>query len=425
MRYRRLPGCALALLLFVVLPMQAQAALYGVAHNLADNDEALVRISTANAAIVDDASTALTTCCRVNGSLVASDDGNQTVYLATPNAVPASAWSLHRISLATGSATSVALPAGERIVAILRRTSPATLFALSDNGSGLRLVSISDAGAVSNIGAPFLADCCAVRVGVAALSTDGSRIVVVARLKPAAGDPAPRLLTIATASGALLGNAVLTRVPDVLTATGTTTFAAVYHDAGIERFGSIAIDGTITPIGSGQANCCEVLAGGAARNGSLLYFQGRNLAASGYSLVEVNTGTGAFTVIGGLDSAFAVHGLVNSSIALASDLIFRDGFEILPPAAPKQGSDTDPGDPGFGTAAGSISAQARNNLERDAGTSANAMAGGEPHKDSAETLLGGPPVVQLPIGNPWLWLLLISLLAGCAIRAQRRIGRMG
>lgn len=406
MRIPRLSGCALVLcLMAVMLPMRAQAALYGVAHNIADNDEALVRISTANAAIVDDALTALTACCRVNGSLVASDDGNQTAYLVTPNANPALAWSLHRISLATGSATSVALPAGERIVAILRRTSPATLFALSDNGSGLRLVSISDVGAVSNIGAPFLANCCAVRVGVAALSTDGSRITVVARLNPASNDPAARLLTIATASGALLGNAVLTRVPDVLTATGTTTFAAVYHDAGTERFGSIAIDGTITPIGGGLANCCEVFAGGAARNGNLLYFQGRNLAASGYSLIEVNTSTGAFTVIGELGSAYAVHGLVNSSVALASDLIFRDGFEVPGPVANGNAKAIEAARNAALHGEGIPDAQFAQTLPGQ-----SPVNGADPSKQS-DVALGGPGPAVLSVGNNAIWLVLIALLA--------------
>lgn len=415
MTTHRRNGLAALLLAEFLFSGAAQAALYGVAHEIAGAKESLVRVSTANANITDDAATALTNCCRVNGSLVASDDATQTAYFVTPDANLAQPWRLHRINLATGSAQTATLSTNIRIAAILRRGSPAALFGLGDDGSGLRLLTISDAGVVGSIGAPFLTNCCAMRVGVAALSTDGSRIGFVARLNPPAGDPAPRLLVVNTASGAVISNAVLTRVPDVLVASGANSFAAIYHDAGSERFGTIAGDGTITPIVAGLANCCEIAAGVSARDGNIVYITARDFSATTLSLISVNAGTGAFTVIGALDTGYVVHGLVQSSVTLASDVIFRDGFEILPPLA--QGEDKSM------TMAATLAASATPN------SAASAMRGSVAHADSStiasvkdvDQITGGPQqVTELPVGNPALWSVLVMLLTLVGMRHWRR-----
>lgn len=405
---------AFALLLAVLVsPLPVGATLYGVAHDRTRNHELLVRVSTADASITDNAAVALASCCQVNGSLVASDDGNQTAYLVTPDPNPALAWRLHRISLSTGAATTAVLPLGERIAAILRRPATSTLYALSDGGAGLRLVTVSNAGAVTDIGAPFLADCCGVRVGVAALSNDGSRIAFVGRLKPIANDPALRLFVINTANGAVVLNAVLAHAPDVLLANGTSGFSALYHDAGSEFVGTIAGDGSITPVGAGLADCCILFAGVSARSGNLLRVVARELGASNLSLFEVNVATGNFAAVGAVDSRYVINGLVESNVNLAIDLIFRDGFDPGT-TAPKAGADAD--------------ALAKSPTDADAshGGPAGASAGSTAamaspdmtdNKRSDDSILGPAPVpAALPLGGPLLWGALGILLALVGIR---------
>jgi len=129
----------------------------------------------------------------------------------------------------------------------------------------------------------------------------------------------------------------------------------------------------------------------------------------------VNAGTGAFTVIGALDTGYVVHGLVQSSVTLASDVIFRDGFEILPPLA--QGEDKSM------TMAATLAASATPN------SAASAMRGSVAHADSStiasvkdvDQITGGPQqVTELPVGNPALWSVLVMLLTLVGMRHWRR-----
>ncbi len=411
---RRCAGLALCFTM-ALGAASAQATLYGVAHQIAEGRESLVRVSVADAAITDNAQVALANCCRVSGALLASDDATQTAYFITPNDDPALAWQFHRISLASGTAATVNLPLGEKPLALLRRPSPATTLALSDNGSGLRLVSISDAGAVSAIGAAILTNCCALRVGVAALSTDASRIAFVARLLPAAGDPAPRLIVVNTGSGALLVDAVLAKVPDVLVGTGASTFAAIYHDAGTEFFGNLANDGSVTPVGSGQANCCKVYAGVSARNANRLRFVGGDLGSSAARLFEVNTATGVFSEIGALNAAYVIHGLLESNVNLASDVIFQDGFENAMLLA--QGEEKS-----MAVDAALVASGMPDSADSVMGASA-ALAGSSTNASikDVDQVTGGPQqVTELPGGNLALWSVLVMLLALVGMRHRRR-----
>ena len=102
-----------------------------------------------------------------------------------------------------------------------------------------------------------------------------------------------------------------------------STFAAIYHDAGTEFFGNLANDGSVTPVGSGQANCCKVYAGVFARNANRLRFVGGDLGSSAARLFEVNTATGVFSEIGALNAAYVIHGLLESNVNLASDALAR------------------------------------------------------------------------------------------------------
>lgn len=433
MRIPILPrALAIAMLaLAALLSSQVRAELYGVAHDIAGNEESLVRISAMDASITDEAQVALTGCCRVSGSLVASDDGNRTVYFVTPGTAPAAAWQLHRLSLQNGGAVTSNLPTNERIAAILRQPATATLYGLSDSGAGLRLVSISDAGLISPIGAPLLADCCAVRVGVAALSGDGSRIAFVARLQAAANDPALRLFVVDSATGALISNAVLQHAPDILLGGSGGSFAAVYHDAGSEFFGTIGTDGTITAVGSGLVNCCEVATGVGASDGNLLRFVGRNLGADGFSLIEVDTSTGAFQVLGALDAGYAIHGLVESTVNLPSDLIFQDGFEVIAPLGTQQAAAAAHA-AGLAAAASGprelptnqtwslYAANARDVASTTA--SANSLgSSGNPARSAVELRGNAPAAVPVPLGNFWLWSVLAALLALAAMLYHRRV----
>lgn len=411
---------ALALALALALsPVPAHAVLYAVAHDRTLNHELLVRVSTLDAAITDDAQVALPGCCRVNGSLVASDDVAQTVYFVTPDPDPLLAWRLHRISLASGASVSASLPVDVRIAAILRRPATSTLYALGDTaaGAGLRLVTISDAGVVADVGAPILANCCGVRVGVVALSADASRIAFVARLTPAANDPALRLFVISTATGALISNPVLAHAPDVLYGSGGSAFSAIYHAAGTQYVGAIAGDGSITPVGAGLAGCCGVFAGVAARSGNLVHVVARATGAADLSLYEVDTVTGSFTAIGVLPARYVLNGLVQSNVVLASDLIFRDGFD---PVVAVPGVQSDPG------LAGKAGAAAMGDFA--AGTDADALVGDGPGpgveaKDLLRPLGGVPPdAVALPLGGPMTWgvLIVVLILVASGFRHRMR-----
>lgn len=414
----RRPGIGsvgIVLLALALFPVSVSATLYGVAYDRILDHESLVRVSTVNAAISDNAQVALPGCCRASGSLVAADDVAQTVYFVTPDPNPLLAWRLHRISLVTGASVTATLPADERVVAILRRSATATLYALSDLGNtGLRLVTISDAGAVSNAGAPILADCCGVRVGVAALSADASRIAFVARLKTAS-DPASRLIVISTATGALISNVVPAHVPDVLFSISGSGFSAIYHDAGTEYVGAIAADGSITPAGAGIAGCCELAAGVGARNGALMRIVARAPGAADFSLYEVNTGTGAFTPIGVIAPRHVVNGLVESSVVLASDLIFRDGFD---PASTIALTDPVNADPGRSPAA----AQAFADVDQDPAADLHGVPPSTLDSRSAEIARGALPAVvaALPLGGKLASGFLVVLLVLFATRFRRR-----
>jgi hypothetical protein len=85
---RRCAGLALCFTM-ALGAASAQATLYGVAHQIAEGRESLVRVSVADAAITDNAQVALANCCRVSGALLASDDATQTAYFITPNDDPA------------------------------------------------------------------------------------------------------------------------------------------------------------------------------------------------------------------------------------------------------------------------------------------------------------------------------------------------
>ena len=407
---------SVALLLAVLLsPVPAAATLYGIAYDRSLTRELLVRVSSTDATITDNAATALPGCCQVSGSLVASDDGNQTVYLVTPDPDPALAWRLHRISLATGAAVTSALQVGEHIAAIVRRPATSTLYALSDAGAGLRLVTVSDAGAVANIGTPFLADCCGVRVGVAALSSDASRIAFVGRLQPDANDSALRLFVIDTTTGAVVLNAALAHAPDLLLANGTSGFSVIYHNAGTEFVGTVAGDGSITPVGAGLADCCALFAGVGARSGNRVRIVAREIAATSLSLYEVDLGSGSFTAIGALDSRYVINGLVESNVSLAIDLIFRDGFEIAAAAGANADTSTLPTSP---PPAGAISAdRAGESVESGA---AMASMGATGYKRSDDQRGGSTPLpAALPLGGPLTWTFMGVLLVLVGFRFRR------
>lgn len=409
-----LPSVAM-LLAMILVPASASATLYGVAYDQVQDNQKLVRVSAIDASITDNAAVALSGCCRVNGSLVAADDGTQTAYLVTPNPDPALAWRLHRISLTSGAATTANLPVAERVAAILRRPSTSTLYALSDAGAGLRLVTLSNAGAVADIGAPFLTDCCGVRVGVAALSNDGARIAFVGRLKPPANDSALRLFVINSGSGAVIQNSVLAHAPDVLLANGTSGFSAIYHDAGTEFVGTIAGDGSITPVGAGLANCCATFAGVGARSGNLLRVVARELGAANLSLYEVNVGTGTFTAIGQLESRYVINGLVESNVNLISDLIFRDGFELAAKTATgvpgEFDSTAEPLLAGTAGGAGLAAATAGSEVAAIPATALDLK-----RSDDSIAGIAPGPAVALPLGGPLVWGIMGLLLMLVGIR---------
>jgi hypothetical protein len=410
---------AALLLAAVFASMPASATLYGVAHDRTLDHELLVRVSAVDATITDNAAVALDGCCQVSGSLVASDDGNQTVYLVTPDPDPALAWRLHRISLATGAAATALLPVGERIAAILRRPATSTLYALSDAGAGLRLVTVSNAGAVTGIGAPFLADCCGVRVGVAALSNDASRIAFVGRLQPAANDPATRLFVISTSSGAVLQNTPLAHAPDLLLANGTSGFSAIYHDAGSEFVGTIAGDGSITPVGAGLADCCALFAGVGARTGNLVRVVARELGATALSLYEVNVATGTFTAVGALDSRYVINGLVESNVNLAIDLIFRDGFD---PGATAAGAVADADGLAKSIAAAGATRTGPGGAASESAAATALMATTDDKRSDDQVAGSSPSPAALPLGGPLLWGLMgvLLMLVGIRFRPSTR-----
>jgi hypothetical protein len=118
----------------------AQATLYGVAHQIAEGRESLVRVSVADAAITDNAQVALANCCRVSGAAGVDDDAD--CYFITRMMI------LRWLGSFIASALPAALPppsTTRRKTACIAVDHHATTLALSDNGSGLRLVSISDA----------------------------------------------------------------------------------------------------------------------------------------------------------------------------------------------------------------------------------------------------------------------------------------
>ena len=403
------------LLALAVIAPSAEATLYGIAHDRTTSSESLVRVSTVDASITNNAQVALAGCCRVNGSLVAADQAALTAYFVTPDSP---AWRLHRISLTSGGAISVSLPAAERVGAILRRESTSTLYALSDAGTGMRLTTISNVGAVVDVGAPILADCCAIRVGVASLSADASRIAFVGRLKAVANDASLRLFVINTATGALISNVVLAKAPDLLYSSSGTQFSAIYHDAGTATayVGTIGGDGSITPIGAGLANCCAMLSGIGAAQGNLMRVVARTLGAADLSIYTVNRSTGSFQNIGTLPSRYVIHGLIESNAVLVSDLIFADGFEITAAIsavdADKRSIDIARQDPVIAGIAAFDSAQ----VDPD-----NARVDTSFEADPKGNL---PPseAVALPLGNLGLWAALTLLIGLIAARFQRRPG---
>lgn len=401
----------LLLLALALTPLSADATLYGIAYDRNISSESLVRVSTVDASITNNAQVALSSCCRVNGNLVAADQVSQTVYFVTPDSA---AWRLHRISLTSGAAISVSLPPAERVAAILRRESTSTLYALSDAGAGMRLTTISNAGAVVDVGAPILVDCCAIRVGVAALSADATRIAFVGRFKSIANDARLRLFVINTTTGALISNALLAHAPDLLYSTSGTQFSAIYNDTGTQFVGSIAADGSIAPIGAGIASCCATLTGIGAAQGNLMRVVARMLNTTDLSIYEVNTTTGTFQNIGMLPPRYVMQGLIESNAVLASDLIFANGFEIAT-AISDVDSDKRSIDNAWQAApiadiAGSDFPQAdRGDARVDAQSESDPK--GNPLPQDA---------VALPLGSLTLWALLSLLMGLIAARFQPR-----
>jgi hypothetical protein len=415
-RGSRFRGGVIALLL-IAFPLSANAVLYGVAYDRTLDHESLVEVSSVDASITDNAAVALPGCCRVNGSLVASDEAAQTVYFVTPD--PA-AWQLHRISLVDGSAVTASLPAAERIGAILRLESTSTLYALSDAGAGLRLVTVSDAGAVADVGSPILSDCCAIRVGVAAFSADASQVAFVGRLT---SDPTLRLYMISRSTGALISDVALAHAPDVLYSRTGTEFSAIYHDAGTEYVGTIAGDGSFTPIGTGLANCCAMFSGVSALRGNVMRVVARELGSSDLSIYEVKRTTGAFQLVGTLPSRYVINGLVESNTLVQSDLIFADGFEL--PAAV---TSVDPDKRLFGLSdalvampgeAGASGAQ--DSVQRSLGAQGPMGADAGVDESGPKGNLPPPAAVALPIGSSAIWGVFAILMMLVGMRFRRRL----
>jgi hypothetical protein len=403
-------------LLAASFPFAAQATLYGVMYDRSLQSELLGRINTTTAAIDYTAGSGLGACCRVNGSLVAADNITSTVYMVTPDPLASAAWRLHRFSLTSGVATTLNLPAAERVAAIVRRESPATLFGLSDAGSGLRLVTISDLGAVTAVG-PAIADCCGVRVGVAALSADASRIAFVARQKSDAVGVL-RLFVLDSTSGAVVTNAVLARSPDLLYSTSGSTFFASYHDAGTQRIGQVNSDGSLTPIGSGLANCCVRLAGVGARSGSALRLVAQTLGSPGLSLYNVDIVSGAFTAVGTLSPRYVHHALIESPVVLINDVIFRDGFQSVATSA----SPTPEAVPSEEVKRSGIDAGALREAATQTGAHAAAATMADLADPSSVANPEGIAVTPIPLGGPLVSGLLIGLiLLVVALSGRRRL----
>jgi hypothetical protein len=415
----RFRGGVIALLL-IAFPLSANAVLYGVAYDRTLGHESLVEVSTVDASITDNAVVALPGCCRVNGSLVASDEAAQTVYFVTPD--PA-AWQLHRISLVDGSAVTASLPAAERIGAILRLESTSTLYALSDAGAGLRLVTVSDAGAVTEVGSPIMTDCCAIRVGVAALSADASQIAFVGRLK-APADGTLRLFVLSASTGALVSNVALAHAPDVLYSRSGTEFSAIYHDAGTEFVGTIAGDGSFSPIGAGLANCCAMFSGISALRGNVMRVVARELGASDLSIYEVKRTTGLFQLVGTLPSRYVINGLVESNTLLQSDLIFADGFDLTPAVATVDPDKRLSGlSDALATTAGATDPNGVNGVQNAglAALSAQAVAGTDAGLGDESNPKGFQAAVALPVGSATTWGVLTILMLLVAMRFRRRL----
>ncbi len=403
----------LLLLALALIPLSAEATLYGIAYDRNTSSESLVRVSTVDASITNNAQVSLFSCCRVNGNLVAADQVSQTVYFVTPDSA---AWRMHRISLTSGAAISVSLPPAERVAAILRRESTSTLYALSDAGAGLRLTTISNAGAVVDVGAPILVDCCAIRVGVAALSADATRIAFVGRLKSIANDASLRLFVINTATGVMISDAMLMHAPDLLYSRSGTEFSAIYHDASTQTsyVGIIADDGSIKSIGAGLANCCAMLTGIGALQGNLIRVVARTLDTTDLALYVVDRTMGTFQNIGTLPPRYVIQGLIESNAVLASDLIFANGFEIATAIADLDSDKRSIDDAWQGAT-----------VADTAGSDSTQAAPGDARVDAQfESDPKGNPLPQdavaLPLGSVALWALLSLLMGLIAARFQRR-----
>jgi hypothetical protein len=423
-RGSRFRGGMIALLL-IAFPLSANAVLYGVAYDRTLDHESLVEVSTVDASITDNAAVALPGCCRVNGSLVASDAAAQTVYFVSTD--PA-AWQLHRISMVDGSAVTASLPAAERIGAILRLETTSTLYALSDAGAGLRLVTVSDAGAVTEVGSPIMTDCCAIRVGVAALSADASQIAFVGRLK-APADATLRLFVISASTGDLVSSVALAHAPDVLYSKSGTEFSAIYHDAGTEYVGTIAGDGSFAPIGTGLANCCAMFSGVSALRGNVMRVVARELGSSDLSIYEVKRTTGLFSLVGTLPSRYVINGLVESDTLLQSDLIFADGFELPSTVTTVDADKRLSGTPdAFATTSSETAAtdaSGANGAQNPGLTARNAqgVVGTNAGVDEWDQKGFPPPraAVALPLGSVTTWGVLTMLMLLLAMRFRRRL----
>jgi len=263
-------------------------------------------------------------CCAVQSGSVAADTLNHRVFFIANDGGFAALY-IYTYGVPS-SVDSIGLGSGQRVSHMVYDPLHQRLAAIiADDSGGIELATLARASGVVVTGV-LGPDCCQLRAGVAAYDAVADIFYAVGRRST---DSADQLFAFSIANGTLLAAYPLgSESVSALALDGGLLYALSY-DAATDALRAATITFTpgfaLTPIGSGAAGCCFVLAGSIAldhtRN-ALVALTRASTSAEAFAIRAFSLTDG--TVMQG--NALNVNGLFEDSVTL-SDRIFADDFE--------------------------------------------------------------------------------------------------
>jgi len=311
-------GAACAALLAACLPSQAFASV------LAVGPTDIGSIAIVDVDSHDQVPLEIEACCAIQTGTVTADKANHRVFfIAADGGVEQLYTFVYGIP---ASVDSLGLSNGQRVTHLVYDPVHLRFAALvADDAGGVDPAIVSMFGRVAVTGT-LGPDCCSLRAGVAAYDAAADLFYAVGRRTT---DSTDQLFAFSITQGTLLASYPLgSESVSTLLLHGGVLYALSY-DAATDALRAATITFTpgfaLTPIGSGAAGCCFVLAGSAAldhaRN-TLVALTRSSTTIEPFAIRSFSLADG--TVTQGF--ALAANGLFEDTVPL-SDRIFADDFE--------------------------------------------------------------------------------------------------